>query len=597
MKREDINKKYKWDLESMYSDDESWEEHFNYIDKKIDQFKNYKDKLADDSNTLISALKLNEEISRGVYKLYSYANLKSDEDTRISKNTERKDKAFGLYVKANTEMSYFIPELLKKRCRISEFVKYNKELNIYKHFFHNIFRNEAHTLNEEMEVLLAKTSELGNSPSNIFTMLDNADMKFQDILDCKGEKHKLTHGSYILLLESNDRVLRENAFRTMYGEYKALENTFAAILNGELKANKFYSEVRNYNSTIEKALFNNNIDIKVYDNLIESVHNNLNSFHKYMGLLKESLNLDELNMYDIYTNIVDSLDMKFPYEKGVETILEGLKPLGEDYIKILEEGFNSRWVDVYENKGKRSGGYSGGCYDSMPYILMNYKDNLNSVFTLAHEMGHSIHSYLSRKNQPYIYSSYSIFVAEVASTVNEILLINYFLENVKSIEEKLYFTNYYLNSFRATVYRQTMFCEFEKLINEHLENTSSVSVDYLNEKYYDLNKLYFGDNVNINREIESEWARIPHFYYNFYVYQYATGFSAAVYIADKILNKEEGFLERYIEFLSTGSSKYPLDALKDLGLDMTTGDVVDKALEIFNKYVNNLEELLDNRKR
>ena len=432
--------------------------------------------------------------------------------------------------------------------------------------------------------------EMGNSPQNTFGMLSNADLKFESTVDKDGNEHNISHGTFIPLLKSKDRVLRKNVFENYYKTYIDHKNTFAMLINSEVKKNIFYSKVKNFPSSIEASLFSNNVPLSVYDNLIESVHKYLPSMYKYIKLRKAVLGLDEIHMYDIYTPIVSNFDKKYNYEEAKEIILNALKPMGDDYTAIVKKGINEKWIDVYENQGKRSGAYSFGSYDSKPFILLNYQDTLDDVFTLIHEMGHSVHSYYSKTNQEYHYANYSIFVAEVASTTNEALLNDYFIKNAKTKEEKLYILNHYLEQFRGTIFRQTMFAEFEKEIHNIAESGEAITCEKLCEVYGNLNKLYYGEDIVNDENIKYEWARIPHFYYDFYVYQYATGFSAAIAFAKNIL---DGKTEDYLNFLKSGSKDYPINILKNAGVDMAEGNAVESALEIFDKLVDEMAEIME----
>ncbi len=593
VERERIDEKYKWDVESLYKNIDHWEKDYEKLNEKLNDFKQYENTLKSSPKVLLNSLRDYENIYRLVGNLYSYASLKQDEDTRVAKYQALADKAFRVYIKASETTAFFLPEILDfEEKQIKNFIEAENDLALYEHYLKESLRKKEHVLSAREEEILAQVSEIGSSSENIYSMLSNADLKFPKAVDSEGKEYELTSGSYIPLMESKDRVLRKSAFKNLYGVYKGLENTFAASLDGELKANKFFANMRKYKNTMEASLDKNNIDVKVYKNLIKSVHDNLQPMYKYIDIRKRVMGLDSIHMYDIYNPIVSNVDSKYSFEEAKEIIRESLKPLGEKYLNIVDEGFNSRWIDVYENKGKRSGGYSGGSYDSKPFILLNYKDTLDSVFTTTHEMGHSIHSYLSRKNQPYIYSGYSIFVAEVASTVNEVLLINYLLDNAKDKDEKTYIINHFIDSFRGTVYRQTMFAEFEKNINDYIAAGGALTSDYLNKEYRELNSLYFGNEMILDEEINVEWARIPHFYYNYYVYQYATGFAAAVNIANKILKGEDNIVDKYIEFLSSGSSDYPLNILEKLGIDMRKPHTVNQALDIFNQLVDDLDKLI-----
>ncbi|QIB26393.1 oligoendopeptidase F [Caloranaerobacter azorensis] len=591
--RNQIEEKFKWNLESMYENDEKWEEDFQIVKKLIEQIKQYKNRVGESGKTLLEVLELESKILRIVENVYTYAKMRKDEDTRNDKYQALTDRATSLMVEVEESTSFIVPEiLLIDESILNDYFENVEGLKLYRHYIERIVRRKKHYLSPEEEAIIAQAGELANSPETIFGMLNNADMKFSTITDEKGNEITITHGNFIKLMESKDRRVRKDAFKGLYDTYNKYRNTFAVTLSSNIKKDIFYSKVRKYNSSLEAALDVNNIPVEVYDNLIKAVHDNLSSMYRYVKLRKKVLGLDELHMYDLYTPLVKDIDMEIPYEEGKKIVLEGLRPLGNEYIEIVEEGFNSRWIDVYENRGKRSGAYSWGTYDSYPFILLNYQNNLDSVFTLAHELGHSLHSYYSRENQPYIYGDYSIFVAEVASTVNEAILMEHMISKAKNRDEKLYLLNHYLEQFRGTVYRQTMFAEFEKMIHEEIENGRSLTADSLCRMYKELNRKYYGPDIVIDDEIAMEWARIPHFYYNFYVYQYATGFSAAIALSQKILKEGRESVDRYINFLKSGNSDYPINVLKKAGVDMTTPQPVDNALKLFNKLLDEIESLL-----
>lgn len=591
--RKDIPNEYKWDLESMYENVEAWNEDYKRCVELSKEFENFKGQVVKSSENLLNTLKKHDELYRLVENLYTYTHMKLDEDTRLGNSQELSDKGLSLYVEVEEKTSFLVPEILTLNVEeLNKYLEEQEELKLYNHFLDDILRVKEHILSAREESILAQMGEVANSPQKIFSMLNNADLKFPSIKDENGKEIEITHGNFIPLMESKNREVRKTAFEELYKTYKNFKNTFAASLNGDLKKNIFNARIRNFASSREASLSANNIPLTVYDNLINAIHNNLDSMYKYMNIRKRALNLDELHMYDLYVPIVKDVDFNIPFDKGVEIIKKALAPLKDEYLAGMNEGFNSGWIDIYENRGKRSGAYSSGSYDSKPYILLNYHDTLDNVFTVAHEMGHSMHSYFSKKNQPYVYGGYGIFVAEVASTTNECLLLDYMLNNVTDKNERLYLLNHYLESFRTTVFRQTMFAEFEKLIYEHLENGEALTADYLCEAYKKLNELYYGPNMVVDEEIAMEWARIPHFYYNYYVFQYATGFSAAVAFSEKILKEGDTAVNDYLNFLKSGSSDYPINVLKKAGVDMTTEEPVNNAMQLFKRLVDEFDKLI-----
>jgi len=591
--RKDIDTKYKWDLSTLYANDEMWEEDSKKAKELSKKIKEYQGKLTTNSMILLEVLKLRDQLSRITENIYTYAKMRQDEDTRNSTYQALTDRATGLMVEVEESLSFIVPELLMvEEDKIKSYIEETKELEIYAHYLDNILRRKAHTLSPREEAILAQTGDIATASENTFGMLNNADIKFPVIKDESNQDIEITHGTFIPLMESKDRRVRQDAFKGLYSTYYNFKNTFASTLSGNVKKNIFYSKLRNYNSALEASLDKDNIPTEVYHNLIKTVGDNLSSLNKYVSLRKKALGLDELHMYDLYTPIVKDVDMKISYEEGQQIVLKALASLGDEYVNIVSDGLNSRWIDVYENRGKRSGAYSWGTYDSNPFILLNYQDTLDNVFTLAHELGHSLHSYYSKKNQPYIYGGYSIFLAEVASTTNEALLMDYLLKNVRTQEEEMYLLNHYLEQFRGTVYRQTMFAEFELAIHKHVEQGGSLTADWLCDKYKALNVKYYGPDIVVDDEIAIEWARIPHFYYNFYVFQYATGFSAATALSQKILDEGEPAIEKYIGFLKSGSSDYPINVLKKAGVDMTTPEPIEKALKLFGELVDKMEKLI-----
>lgn len=590
--RKDIDDKYKWNLSSLYENEELWEEDFKKSKEITGEIVKYQGKLEESAENLYKVLKLSDDLGRIIENLYTYAKMKLDENTTKGKYQSLSDRAESLSVDISSKISFINPEIMSiGEKKVHEYIDSNHELKLYNHFLNELFRQKAHTLSQKEEAIIAQMGELSNSPENIFSMLNNADMVFPKVKNESGEEIEITHGNFIPLMESKDREVRKNAFKALYETYNNYRNTFATSLSSEVKKNVFYSKVRKYDNALESALDENNISTSVYENLISVVNDNIHLMHRYIDIRRKVLDLDEIHMYDLYTPMIKDVDMNIPYDQAKEMMIKGLKPLGEDYLEVVKRGLDSNWIDVYENKGKQSGAYSWGTYDSNPYILLNYHDTLDNVFTLAHEMGHSMHSYYTHKNQPYVYGSYSIFLAEIASTTNESLLIDDLLNNVTDKEEKMFLLNHYLEQFRGTIFRQTMFAEFEKNIHEEVEKGGSLTADRLSQMYRELNRKYYGENIVLDKEIDIEWARIPHFYYNFYVYQYATGFAAAVDFSEKI-QKDKSSVDRYKTFLKSGSSNYPLEILKNAGIDMTTKKPVENAMRLFEKLLNEIENLI-----
>ena len=592
MERNQIENKYKWSIDEMYPDSQAIEKDIQKLKGLIEECKKFKGVLADNEDNLYKALNLSEEASRILQNLYVYTHMKSHEDTRINKNQADATKTDMLSTELSMATSYMVPEIIAMDSNKLETYLQNEKLSHYKKYIDNILRLKPHTLNEREEELLAAVSDLSGVPENVYDMLSFADLQFPEIEDEEGKKVRVTHSNFSLFLKSKNQRVRKDAFEALYSIYNQYKNTFASTLYGGIKGEIFYAKTRKYESALQASLFQDDVSVEVYDNLIEAVHENLHTLNEYSELKKKFLGLDKINMYDLYVPLTDNFDMEIPYEKAQEIILEALKPLGEEYLENVKKAFAEGWIDVYGNEGKQGGAYSWGSYDSKSYILMSYKDDLNSLFTLIHEMGHSMHSYYSKNNQPYLYSGYKIFVAEVASTLNELLLINYLLENAKSKEERVYLLNYYLEQFRTTVYRQTMFAEFEKICHRKVENGEPLTSEDFTNIYYDLNKLYYGESCEVNEEIGLEWARIPHFYSNFYVYKYATGFSAASALSKQILEEGESAVERYKEFLKSGGSEFPLEQLRKAGVDMEKKESVDKALHVFKDLVDKLEKEL-----
>lgn len=592
-KREEVPKELTWELETIFASDELWEEEFGKLSTDIPKIKEFQNKLGESADTLYQLFKTQDELSERLGKLYAYSHMRYDEDTTNTFYQAMNQKAESILTIASSNMSYIVPEILKiDEATLTAFLEEKAELQRYKKTLEEIVRQKEHILSEKEEILLSEASEALSTPSQTFGMLNNADLTFPFIKDEKGEEVELTHGRYIRFLESKDRSVRKAAFKAMYETFGQFKNTFASTLNGNVKKDNFYAKVRNYQSARHSALDTNNIPETVYDNLVDAINEKLPLLHRYTDLRKKILQVDDLHMYDLYTPLVEGVDMKVTYEDAKDYVLKSLAPLGEEYTNIVAEGFESRWIDVVENKGKRSGAYSSGAYGTNPFILLNWQNKVNDMYTLTHELGHSLHSYYTRKHQPYRYGNYSIFVAEVASTCNEALLSEYLLNHLEDEKERLYILNHFLEGLRTTVFRQTMFAEFEHEIHVRSQNGEPLTADSFTEMYYDLNKKYFGNNITIDEEIGLEWARIPHFYYNYYVYQYATGYSAATSLANQILTEKDAAVNRYKEFLKAGSSDFPIEVLKKAGVDMTSKQPVLDALHVFEEKLSQFETLL-----
>jgi oligoendopeptidase F len=595
--RKDIPVEDTWRLEDIFATDDDWEKEFQEVKNLIPGIKQFAGKLHESADTLYQALTLQDELLERLGKLYSYAHMRYDQDTTNSFYQGLDDRAKNLYSQASSALAFIVPEILSiDESVLKKFLDEKSELKLYEHALEEINLQRPHVLSAEEEALLAEAGEVLNASSTTFGVLNNADLKFPSIKDENSEEVEVTHGRYIRFMECEDRRVRHDAFKAVYETYGKFKNTFASTLAGTVKKDNFNARVRKYKSARHRALAANNIPESVYENLVETINEHLPLLHRYVKLRKQVLGVDELHMYDLYAPLVKNVKMEVHYEEAKELILKGLAPLGEEYLKVIKEGFENRWVDVHENKGKRSGAYSGGAYGTNPYILLNWQDNINNLFTLAHEFGHSVHSYYTRKTQPYPYGSYSIFVAEVASTCNEALLNDYLLKTTGDEQKRLYLLNHYLEGFRGTVFRQTMFAEFEHLIHQKAQNNEPLTAELLTKEYYELNKKYFGEeDIVIDEEIGLEWARIPHFYYNYYVYQYATGFSAATALSKQILEEGEPAVERYIAFLKAGSSDYPIEVLKKAGVDMTSKKPIEEACKVFEEKLNEMEKLLLNK--
>lgn len=589
MKRTEISKEYKWKIEDLYATNEAWEEDFIKLQKGIEELGKFEGTLGEAAENLLALMEKSNELNQLAEQVYVYANQRLHENMGDTLYQGLSGRAQMLLVQMSEAASYIEPEILTiPEEKLEEMMK-EEGLRKYETYFRRLLRRKEHILSKEMEELLAGIDEVAEGPKDTFMMFNNADIKFPVITGEDGEPVEITHGKYVKLLESQNREVRKAAFEGLYESYGKFKNTLAATYRANVKQAGFFAKARKYESSLKAALAGSHIPVEVYDSLIESVHAHLPAFHEYVKVRKEKLGVEELHMYDLYVPMVGEADKKIPYEEAKEIVLNGLAPLGEDYQELLRKGFNEGWIDVYENEGKRSGAYSWGAYGTHPYVLLNYQDNLNNVFTLAHEMGHALHSYHSDETQDYIYAGYKIFVAEVASTCNEALLIRYLLDHSKDNKEKAYLLNYFLEQFRSTLFRQTMFAEFEKLAHAKSEAGETLTAETLCDMYYDLNKKYFGDEIVVDKEIALEWSRIPHFYTPFYVYQYSTGFSAAIAISSKILKGEPGIVEKYKKFLSSGSSLDCIDLLKICDVDMTTKEPVEEALKVFE---NTLEEFV-----
>ncbi|KGX87718.1 oligoendopeptidase F [Pontibacillus litoralis] len=592
-KREEVPVEMTWRLEDIFATEEEWNQEWEAVKESIPQIEAFQGKLHESADTLYDLLKLQDELSNRVGKLYTYAHLRYDQDTTNSQYQDMNNRAESLITKVGSAMSFIDPEILAmEEGTVEKFLEEKEELKLYKKALTDITRQRPHTLSEKEEALLVKASEVMSNPAQTFGVLNNADLPFPTIKDEEGNEVDLTHGRFIRFLKSKDRNVRKKAFEAMYDTFGQFKNTFASTLSGAVKQHNFSASVRNYQSARHAALDRNKIPESVYDNLVEAVNDRLPALQRYIELRKELLGVDELHMYDLYADLVPDANMEVSYDEAQQLVLKGLAPLGEEYINIVKEGYENRWIDVEENKGKRSGAYSSGTYGTNPYILMNWQNNVNNMFTLAHELGHSLHSYYTHENQSYRYGNYSIFVAEVASTCNEALLNDYLLRETDDKKKKMYLLNEYLEGFRGTVFRQTMFAEFEHDIHQRAQNGESLTADKMTELYHALNRKYFGDNMVVDDEIGLEWARIPHFYYNYYVYQYATGFSAATALASQILKEGDQAVERYKGFLKAGSSDYPIEVLKQAGVDMTSKQVIEEALDVFEEKLVEFENLI-----
>ncbi|TDL57260.1 oligoendopeptidase F [Paenibacillus dendritiformis] len=590
MKRSEVPQEYRWKLQDLFGSRAEWDKEYELVLQLVDKMKQYHGKL-NEAAALKACFELEDDISLHTERLYVYANMSHHEDTADPVYQALSEKSKQLSVKVGEALSFITPEVLSLSDEELDRLIADPSLSAYRFTLVEMKRQKAHVLSKGEEALLAQVGNMSKAPETIYSMLNNADMKFPKIKNEKGEEVELTHGRYIQFLESRNSDVRRAAFEGVYSTYRKQRNTIAATLSANVTKNLFYARARKYPSALEMYLFGDNIPKEVYTNLINTIHKHLPLMHRYMKLRKQLLQVDELHMYDLFAPVVEEFDMDITFEEAKKIVKESLKPLGENYLTALQEGFDNGWIDVYENEGKRTGAYSWGAYGTHPYVLLNHKDNLNSMFTLTHEMGHALHSYYSDNNLPYRDAQYTIFLAEVASTLNEALLMDYMLKKTNDKKEKMYLLAYYIDQFRTTVFRQTMFAEFELLIHEHAEKGEALTPQLLCEIYYDLNKKYYGDDMVIDQDIEMEWARIPHFYTSFYVYKYATGFSAAQSFAKQILDEGQPAVDRYLGFLKSGGSDYSINILQKAGVDMSAPTPIEEGMSLLESLIEEMEKM------
>ncbi|MBQ4347043.1 MAG: oligoendopeptidase F [Firmicutes bacterium] len=589
-KRNETDDKFKWHIQDIFKSDEEWEELFSEAEYRLPALNHYKGKLGTSGEELLNYFKLSEEISLKLSKLYVYANMRMHEDSSLSKYQALATRAEALMVQFATLNAFAVPEILKiPEKLLLGYLAETEGLDIYRHYIADIQRNKKHVLSAAKEELIAQFGEVTSSFDTIFTMLNDADIRFPKIKDENGNVAELTKGRYISYLESPDEKVRKNAFKALYDTYLKQKNTLSALYASSVKKDVVYSRLRKHRSAREASLFKDNIPVSVYDNLVSTVRENIGLMHRYVALRKRVMGLKKLEMCDLYAPLVPEYNRKIPFDEAKETVLRALAPMGEDYISKLKAGMDGGWLDVYENSGKRGGAYAWGVYSVHPFVLLNYNDNINSMFTLAHEMGHALHSAYTWENIPYVYSGHSIFVAEVASTVNEALLMEYLLKNTSDKKERLYLLNHFTEQFRGTLFRQTMFAEFEAKTHAATEAGEALTCETLSDIYGELNRFYFGKEISYDKRIEFEWARIPHFYEAFYVYKYATGYSAAIALSRRILSEGAPAVEDYINFLKKGDSEYPIDLLKGAGVDMTKKQPIEAALKVFEELLDEME--------
>lgn len=590
--REEIPNEFKWHLNDIYASQDDWESDFKKLKVDLAKVNEVQADFLNSAQNLLNVLQSKDQIGRLLDKLFVYAKMHKDENNANAFYQALTNRIQSLATEVGSTLSFIVPALAE--CppeRLRQYIQEQPELKVYEYFFKELERQRQHILSAAEEKILAQTAEISDAAGTIFGMLDNADFKFPVITDEKGEEVELTKGRYSKYIESQNRRVRQDAFAALYSTYFNFDNTLGATLDASVKADIFYAKTRHFGSALEASLYDDNISTNVYNRLIDVIHSYIPALNRYLKLRKKLLNIPELHMYDLYTPLIPEYQRTIDYGEAKQLVLKGLHPLGKEYIQLVEKGLNGGWIDVYENAGKTGGAYAWGAYDTHPFILANYQEKVHDVFTIAHEMGHALHSYFSNHHQPYIYAGYKIFVAEVASTVNEALLMEHLLANSVNLQEKLYLLNQYLEQFRTTVFRQTMFAEFEKIIHQEVENGGALTAEWFSEQYLKLNQLYYGEETVVDPEIAMEWARIPHFYSAFYVYKYATGYSAAIALSQKILKEGTGPVAKYLDFLKSGDSDYPLNLLRKAGVDMESPAPVEDALKVFEKLLNEMIEL------
>ena len=592
MQRHEIDEKLKWDTSLIFASDDQYYSEVKEARELADKLTEYKGKITENADNLLNFLKDYEKLMRKFHKAGVYGHLKSDENTADSTYQQMSQTTSIAGAEISEKLSFITPEILAADYEdIKKMLGEKEELKAYDHYFEDLFRNKDHVLSENEEKILASFSKLSQNPVSTYMIFSNADMKFPAV-EKDGKEVALSDANFTTLEEDKDRDFRRRVYETYYGVYKQFENTAASLLDGEITSHNIESKLRKYKSARQMSLFKNNLDEEIYDNLLEVVHENMDIHRDYTSLRKEFLGVDDLGFHDIYVPLVKDYEREIKFDEARELVLEAIKPLGEEYVEVARKGFDQRWFDVMPNEGKRSGAYSSGSYDTQPYILLNHTNTIGDVFTIAHELGHSMHSYYTRKNQPYIYGSYSIFLAEIASTTNELLLLDYMLKNSQSEEETAYLLNYFVNQFKSTVFRQTMFAEFEHEVNKLVAEGEPIPAAKLNQIYGDLNRDYFGGDIEVDEYISVEWARIPHFYMFYYVFQYATGFMSAVALSQKILNGSDEDREAYLNYLKAGESEYPIDVLKKAGVDMTNKDAMQKAMDVAREALEDLRKAI-----